>query len=227
MCVNNKNKTDFSFQQAVDRTREVLGEYNPRQVSLHSVLPAAVMILLVNREEIPHLIFTRRTDTVETHKGQISFPGGVKDPQDKNLLDTARRETLEEIGIQPALIKDLGQLDDFFTVTDFVVTPFAGYIDTDFEYKINTREVAQILEVPLSVFLQDNDFEIKKWEHQGAIYDVFFYHYQDQVIWGATAYILNRFIDTVFAYNPAPHAVFRDPRNDHYLRENFNRRSNK
>jgi len=220
-------KFDYSFQQAVNRVGEVLRKYKPYRISDHSVLPAAVMILLLNREEIPHLIFTKRTDTVETHKGQISFPGGVKDLQDKSLLDTAKRETYEEIGIQPALISDLGQLDDFFTVTDFVVSPFAGYIDSPFEYKINTHEVAHILEVPLAVFLRDDDFEIKKWEHQGTIYDVFFYHYQDQVIWGATAYILNRFIETVFAYNPAPHAVIRDPRNEHYLRENIHRKSNK
>ncbi|UCF63244.1 MAG: CoA pyrophosphatase [bacterium] len=223
----NHKMTEYNFQQAVERTRKVLDKYDPRQLSVHSVLPAAVMILFVERRDFPHLIFTKRTDTVETHKGQISFPGGVKDLQDENLLDTATRETFEEVGIQPERINILGQLDDFFTVTDFVVTPFAGYIDTEFQYKINTREVAQILEVPLSVFLQDNDFEIKKWEHQGATYDVFFYHYQNQIIWGATAYILNRFIDTVFGYNPAPHAVIRDPRNDHYLRENLNRRSNK
>lgn len=216
---------DYSFKQAIDQIAGVLDKYQPQRVEVHGVYSAAVMILTVNRQDIPHIIFTKRTNTVETHKGQISFPGGVHEPKDKNLLETAKRETFEEIGIQPNLIENLGQLDDFFTVTDYIVSPFAGYVNSDFEYEINTHEVAQILEVPLSIFLNADDFEVKKWNHQGTNYDVFFYHYQDQVIWGATAYILNRFIDMVFDFNPAPRSVIRDPRNDHYLRENINRKS--
>ncbi len=218
---------EYSFEQAIEQMCAVLNEYQPHRVELDGVHAAAVMILTLNRQDIPHIIFTKRTDTVETHKGQISFPGGVQDPKDQNLLETAMRETYEEIGIQPNLIENLGQLDDFYTVTDYVVSPFAGYVNSDFEYQINTHEVAHILEVPLSVFLKADDFEIKKWNHQGTIYDVFFYHYLDQVIWGATAYILNRFIDTVFGFNPAPNSVIRDPRNAHYLRENIHRKSDR
>lgn len=218
---------EYNFKQAIEQIGTVLKEYQPQRVEVHGVYSAAVMILILNRKENPHIIFTKRTDTVETHKGQISFPGGVKDPQDDNLLETAKRETFEEIGIQPKLIENLGQLDDFYTVTDYVVSPFVGYVKSDFEYEINTHEVAQILEVPLSIFLKADGFEVRKWDHQGTSYDVFFYHYQDQVIWGATAYILNRFIDKVFGFNPAPVSVIRDPRNDHYLRENINRKSDK
>jgi 8-oxo-dGTP pyrophosphatase MutT (NUDIX family) len=224
MTSDNQDR-EYNFERAVKKIGAVLKKYQPQRVEMQGVYAAAVMILIVNRKQIPHIIFTKRTDTVETHKGQISFPGGVQEPQDRNLLETGTRETFEEIGIQADLIENLGQLDDFYTVTDYVVSPFVGYLNSDFEYRLNTHEVAHILEVPLPRFLTADDFEVRKWDHQGTTYDVFFYHYQDQVIWGATAYILNRFIDIVFGFNPAPHPVIRDPRNDHYLRENIHRKS--
>jgi 8-oxo-dGTP pyrophosphatase MutT (NUDIX family) len=215
----------INFQDSIQQTRSILNNFEPKRVSISHKKAAAVMILLLNKSEVPHIIFTQRTDTVETHKGQISFPGGVQDQKDGGLLETAKRETLEEIGIGPELIWDLGQLDDFFTVTDFIVTPFAGYVKSNISYRINVNEVAEVLEVPLDLFLDDTHFEVKKWDHQGKFYDVYFYNYGNQIIWGATAYILNRFIDLVFNYNPAPHPVVEDPRNSHYLTENKKRRS--
>jgi 8-oxo-dGTP pyrophosphatase MutT (NUDIX family) len=216
----------INFPDSLQQIRSILKNYNPRRVRINGKKTAAVMILLLNKSDVPHVVFTQRTDMVETHKGQISFPGGVQDQKDENLLLTAKRETLEEIGINSDLIGDLGQVDDFFTVTDFIVSPFVGYLKSNVVYRINTNEVAEVLEVPLDLFLESTYFEIKKWDHQGKLYDVYFYYYGNQVIWGATAYILNRFIDLVFNYNPAPRPVVEDPRNSHYLTENKKRRSN-
>lgn len=216
---------NIDYRQAIEKTREFLRTHHPRRIQKDHVRYSAVMILFLNKENIAHILFTRRTEWVETHKGQISFPGGMQDGQDPDLLHTARRETFEEVGILPDNIEPLGQLDDFYTVTNFVVSPFAGLIKSPFIYKINQREVAEVLEVPLGLFLTDAHFEVKKWDYKGQLYDVYFYYYQDQVIWGATAFILNRFIHQVFGFNPAPHPVNEDPRNIHYLDENRNRGS--
>ena len=218
--MENSKYLDIDFNDAVNIIRQKLQAYKPVVLPRTTITRAAVLILLLNKKEIPHILFTKRTDSVETHKGQISFPGGAWDKTDKSLKETAVRETLEEVGIPPKHIRHLGRLDDFFTVTDFIVSPFAAFMAEPADYLINEAEVAEVLEVPLSLFLQKSHFEVKKWEHRDQYYDVYFYYYGNQVIWGATAFMLNRFIDTVFEYNPAPHPVRQDPRNLAYLREN-------
>jgi 8-oxo-dGTP pyrophosphatase MutT (NUDIX family) len=218
--MENSKYLNINFDEAVSIVRQKLGSYEPVILPSTTITRAAVLILFLNKKESPHILFTKRTDSVETHKGQISFPGGAWDKTDKSLQETAVRETFEEVGILPKYIQHLGQLDDFFTVTDFIVSPFAGFMTEQVDYVINEAEVAEVLEVPLSLFLQKSYFEVKKWEHRGQYYDVYFYYYGNQVIWGATAFMLNRFIDTVFEYNPAPHPVRQDPRNLAYLKEN-------
>ena len=214
---------DMNFDEAVTRIQSRLKDYSPRLIKGKEYIQAAVLIPLINMEGVPHLLFTKRTELVENHKGQISFPGGVCDSGDPTSWDTALRETREEIGVSPEQVERLGQLDDFLTVTDFLIHPFAGVMHAPLNFRISKDEVAEILQVPLSLFLSDANFEIKKWEWQGKKYDVYFYYYLHHVIWGATAFILNRFIDVVFDYNPAPNPILRDPRNLHYLEENNHR----
>lgn len=216
---------EISFDEAIAKIQSRLKEYSPRMIKGDRYVPAAVLIPLINIEGVPYLVFTKRTELVENHKGQISFPGGVFDSTDPSLWDTALRETREEIGVSPEQVERLGQLDDFLTVTDFLIRPFAGIMHPPLDFRISVDEVAEILQVPLSLFLTDEHFEIKKWEWRGRKYDVYFYYYHHHVIWGATAFILNRFIDVVFDYNPAPNPILRDPRNLHYLEENTHRGS--
>ncbi|RQW06204.1 MAG: CoA pyrophosphatase [Calditrichaeota bacterium] len=223
--MNESSLKYISFSKAIERIRQRLSDFKPHILNHDAARNSAVTILFLDKEDRPYIIFTKRTDWVETHKGQISFPGGGEDETDKTLRDTAIRETYEEIGILPENIEIIGQMDDFYTVTDFIVSPFVGFVKNKFEYRLDEREVDRILEVPLELFLEDSSFEVKKWDHGGKAYDVYFYHYGDDVIWGATAFILNRFIDTVFGYNPAPGPVLGDPRNSHYLEENHNRKS--
>jgi 8-oxo-dGTP pyrophosphatase MutT (NUDIX family) len=223
--MNDSSFKYIEFIPAVEKIKQVLSDFKPVRIDLENARNSAVMILFINKDNLPYIIFTKRTDWVETHKGQISFPGGARDLADETLLRTATRETLEEIGIPPDDIEVVGRLDDFYTITNFTVSPFVGYIPNGFQYSINEREVARILEVPLSVFLDDQYFEVKKWDHKGRFYDVYFYHFENEVIWGATAFIINRFIDTVFKYNPAPHPILGDPRNEHYLRQNREKKS--
>ncbi len=210
----------IDYRQAVERVYQKLRDHQPLQISPNGARLSAVMILFVNKENVPYLVFTKRTELVEHHKGQISFPGGARDTEDRTILRTALRETHEEIGIAPEEVKILGQADDFFTVTNFLVTPFIGTLEQPYRFTPNHDEVAEVIEVPLSLFLDDAHFEVKKWDYRGRGYDVYFYYYHHHVIWGATAFILNRFLDVVFEYNPAPNPVTEDPRNEEYLNQN-------
>ncbi len=115
--------------------------------------PAAVLIPLFVREKALWTLFTKRTDTVEHHKGQISFPGGTKDATDANLWETAIRETEEEIGVPRAGVKILGALPKLVTVTDFEISPFVGAIPYPTQFAPHAGEVESIIEVPVSYLL--------------------------------------------------------------------------
>ncbi len=105
-----------------------------------------------------------------------------------------------------------------------MVTPFVATLPYPYPFKINSKEVAEILEVPLELFLNDTHFEVKDWKHKDKSYPVYFYYFNQHIIWGATAFILNRFIDLIFEYNPAPQRIVEDPRNNQYLDDNMNRK---
>ena len=136
---------------------------------------------------------------MEVHKGQLSFPGGAWDKGDEDLLATAFRESFEEIGLRPEDIELLGELDDVETlVSNFVITPFVAAIPYPYEFKINQREVEELVEVPLSVFLDQNNFSEELLQGKGETVVSYSYRYKDHVIWGATARILKQFLDSVF-----------------------------
>jgi 8-oxo-dGTP pyrophosphatase MutT (NUDIX family) len=142
------------------------------------------------------LLFTKRTSRVGSHKGQISFPGGVVDDEDKNFRETALREADEEIGLRRDDVTILGRIDDMQTKsTDFIVHPFVGLIPHPYDFKINPREVEKIVKVPLDVFFShDSPHKREEAEFNGFIYPGTAWEYQDEVIWGATARIMVNFI---------------------------------
>ncbi len=214
----------MDYSETLDRIKSALSRYTPRKIDCSSAVPAGVLIPLFNKEHHPYLLLTLRTDTVEHHKGQISFPGGARERGDSGLLHTALREAEEEIGIAASVFTVLGELDDFLTVTNFLVTPFVATMPYPYQAVPNRDEVAELLEIPFHIFLTDQFFEMKQRTYQGVTYPVYFYYYRHYVIWGATAFILNRFVELVFQYNPAPYSVRDDPRNLKYLQENTHRK---
>ncbi len=148
------------------------------------------------REGAPHFLLTRRTEEVETHKGQISFPGGMREG-DEDLEKTALRETFEEVGIRADRIEVLGRFHDFVAITECRVTPFAGYIDGSFSTSPQTREVAEILTVPFSAFLDPGRLRVQKMPRAGRMMDVYFYSYGPHEIWGLTARIIKEFLEVI------------------------------
>jgi 8-oxo-dGTP pyrophosphatase MutT (NUDIX family) len=141
------------------------------------------------------VLVTQRTQRVEHHKGQISFPGGACEPRDGSLEETALRETYEEIGVPPHEVEILGALDDFATISSFVVTPFVGLIPQRLAYRLNKAEVEAVIEVPLSFLREPDNLRVEQLEYQGELHDVLFWDYGPHVVWGATAHIMKSFID--------------------------------
>ncbi len=152
--------------------------------------PAAVLIPLYVRERALWTLFTKRTEAVEHHKGQISFPGGRQHPEDATLWDTAVRETEEEIGVPRAEVLPLGALPKMVTVTDFEVSPFVGAIPYPVEFQVAEREVERIIEVPIAYLLDPAVVEERMLKWMGRDLPTLVYHYRGHAIWGATARIL-------------------------------------
>lgn len=145
------------------------------------------------------LLFTRRTETVEHHKGQISFPGGAADEEDPDLLATALRETEEELGIPRDRVEILGALDDVYTVVSgFIITPFVGLVPYPFPLQINSVEIEEVFTVPLGVFRDPANLRIEEREREGQRVQVYFYYHGPHEIWGATGRIIKGLIDAVF-----------------------------
>lgn len=181
----------------IEFIRERVTAYRPRQIEAEGRPRAAVLLLLYNKGGQQHLLFTRRTDLVEHHKGQISFPGGAADPEDRDLRETALRETYEELGIAPEDVDIFGPLDDWITVSNFVVTPFAGAITRPAPYPFhqNHFEVAELLEVPI-LHLQNDSNVVSEWRRiNGQDILTYTYRWGDHLIWGVTARMLKHFLD--------------------------------
>jgi len=186
--------TDLAHQV---RTR--LARRTRRTIVAPELRRAAVLLPLHEQGGEPYVLFTRRTETVETHKGQISFPGGAADPGDADVQSTALRETQEEMGIPPTQVEVLGVLDDLSTtVSGFVVTPVVGIIPSPFPFRINSAEIAEVLTVPLRVFRDPSSLRVERREREGKRLDVYFYRYGKHEIWGVTARIIKGFVDVVF-----------------------------
>ncbi len=180
-----------------DLIREALQRYSPYQVtSAQGVAPAGVLILLYEHGGEPHIVFQKRTDQVRDHKGQISFPGGAMDPGDTDVLFTALRETHEEIGVDPNHVEVLGRVDDMVTVSNFLVTPFVGWLQHyPYEWRFSDEEVAYLLEVPIPHLLDPNNFVADRRIINGREYILPAYQFGNDLIWGATARMLSNFLE--------------------------------
>lgn len=184
----------------LQQIRDFLSDYRPQRLSQDETTPAAVLLLLYEKADEPYIVLTRRTEDVEHHKGETSFPGGAFDLQDGDLLTTALRETEEEIGVRPEDVEVLGRLDDIVTITGFVVTPFVGVLSTaSYPFAVNALEVAEVVEVPLRHLMDERNLEEGVRRLGDRWLPIITYHYGDHRIWGATARILKGFFDHLAA----------------------------
>lgn len=192
------SSVDPNSRELGDRIRTMLKGRRRLEVEDPALTCAAVLVPLLYKDGEWHVLVTQRTQTVDHHKGQIAFPGGTCDPDDADGMETALRETFEEIGVPPTAVEVLGALDDFTTITAFVITPFVGIIIEPVEYSLSAREVEAVLEVPVTFFLDPTHFRVEQWDQQGKVRGILFWDYGEHTIWGATARILKNLLDLVF-----------------------------
>ncbi len=173
-------------------------EAHTRVVMPAGPVPASVLLPLYRKGGAFHLLFTKRTEHLHHHRGEISFPGGARHPEDRSPLETALRESWEEVGIDPGDVEVTGVLDDFYSIHDYLVTPYVGFLPGDYPFRTNPAEIERIIEVPLDHLLRPEIFRVEDWNWKGREHPVYFYRYGSDEIWGLTAAILKQFLDLVF-----------------------------
>jgi len=175
------------------RLKQNLAQRRKQRIVDASRTSAAVLVPIYYKQGQYYILLIKRTEWVEKHKGEISFPGGARNESDRTLLDTALRESAEEIGLAPDRVEVLGELDDEISVkTNYVITPFVGLIPWPYQFKVDGVETEELIEVPISV-LQDSGYSRQELR-EGKPVTTYFYNYQGRIIWGATARILNKFL---------------------------------
>jgi 8-oxo-dGTP pyrophosphatase MutT (NUDIX family) len=156
---------------------------------------AAVIAPIVTREDGTYILFTKRADHLGEHPGQMSWPGGGREPRDESLTETALREVNEEIGLRADEVKTVGRLDDIQTVTDYAVRPFVARVP-DRTYEPDEREVAEVVFLPVAALTDPDNYEWERRDHPhyGEV-RLDFFHVGQYTVWGATGRMLVQLLE--------------------------------
>lgn len=180
---------DFSPRRALG---DLPADFLPKQ----PWKPAAVLLPLVTHPE-PTVLFTQRTERLQDHAGQVSFPGGGVEPQDADAVETALRETEEEIGLERRYVEVVGYLRGYLTISAYAVTPVVGLVQPGFSLTTDPLEVAEVFEVPLAFLADPANRKVESRRLGGKDVGFYVFQYQRYRIWGATAAMLVSFLDSL------------------------------
>ncbi|MFN8035067.1 MAG: CoA pyrophosphatase [Acidimicrobiia bacterium] len=187
----------FTLAQVRQRLAD-LPEPKPAPIMVPDARPAAVLVALFEDAGEARLVLTKRPDTMPSHQGEIAFPGGKVDAVDDSHLAAALREAEEEVGLDPAQVEIIGQLDTMATIaTRFTITPYVGLLRERPHLAAHPFEVVEVFDVALGELLAEGVFREERWDFT-PINDapgwedrsVFFYELEHETVWGATARIL-------------------------------------
>ncbi len=170
--------------------------------SENPIRPAAVLMPIVERHDGLTVLFTRRSDHLKAHAGQISFPGGRVEAGDLDPIATALRETDEEIGIKQPFIDVAGTMTDYVTGTGFQITPVIGFVKPGFTLQPDPFEVAEVFEVPFDFLMDPKNHKRERIHWRGAMREYYAMPYHDHYIWGATAGMLRLFYELMTEEGP-------------------------
>jgi 8-oxo-dGTP pyrophosphatase MutT (NUDIX family) len=192
-------KAKYRHMDTIEQINAILRGREPAVIEEGSsqYRQAAVLVPLFRDKDEYKILFTKRTDRVDEHKGQISFPGGSVDEGDASYKETALREAFEEVGLLREDVRILGRTDDHLTVaSNFIIHPFVGFIPYPYPFEINSHEVKRLIEVPFSSFVENPAATRKDvYEFEGVLYEGPVYDYQGDIIWGASARIMENFLE--------------------------------
>jgi len=181
------------------KIREALSARERQVATRQGHRPSAVLAPIYKKDGEYHIVLTKRTQDVMYHKGQISFPGGAYDKEDGDLAATALREVFEEIGVRAEDVEILGILDDETTYTSkYIITPFVGAIPYPYKFKVNRREVEELIEVPVSALLNPASYSPETVDDEGKHHPWGHYIYRNHRITGITARMLKQLLDLAF-----------------------------
>ncbi|MCX8501458.1 MAG: CoA pyrophosphatase [Alphaproteobacteria bacterium] len=164
---------------------------------------AAVLVPFILRNSGFTVLFTKRSEGLTDHAGQISFPGGCIDQGDRTLVDTAKRETFEEVGIAERAVEVITTLASVRTATGFIIHPIVGLVDSSVQLVTNPSEVAQVFEVPLTYLLRAENYQQELIETSVGLQKYETIRYNKHRIWGATASIIAQFRKRIDAFAQA------------------------
>lgn len=171
-----------------------------RNPFLKHLTPAAVLLPIIKENNEWHLLFTRRSEMVEDHKGQVAFPGGAQEDIDNDLVATALREAQEEIGLHPDNVLIIGKMKSMSTVSHYHITPIIGYIKNwPIDLELSDHEVANVFSIPMEWLANKSNYFTKPYfSSNGKKHKVYYYHpYDGEVVWGITAKITLDFLEMV------------------------------
>jgi len=182
-------RSDFHFEDHLDRP------------PLRELRPAAVLVPIIERDHDLTILLTRRADHLESHSGQVAFPGGKMHDEDADEIATALRETHEEVGIASKHIELIGQLDPYETGTGFIIRPVVGFVAPDVALTLDPGEVAEAFEVPFSFLMDPVNHRRERTFWRGKMREYYEMPYKGQRIWGATAAMLVNFYTRLYGHD--------------------------
>jgi 8-oxo-dGTP pyrophosphatase MutT (NUDIX family) len=178
--------------------RQIFSYRQKKRLTDKKLNAAAVLVPLFNDGKEYRLLLTQRSSDVLQHKGQISFPGGKPHKADSSLLETALRESWEEVGLDPKDVEIVGELDDTPTTTSgFLISPFVALIPYPYKFIRNPHEIAEILDIPLSALMDKSRFKQEYVIDNNETVITYTYEYNGRIIWGATANIIKQLLDSL------------------------------
>ncbi|MBZ2168213.1 NUDIX hydrolase [Marinobacter sp. F4216] len=180
-----------------DLLAERLASYAPRQLAL-DYPEAGILVPITDDHQNPEMVFTLRSSNLNTHSGQVAYPGGKRDQEDPSLVATALRETHEEIGLPPDRVDVIAPLSQVMSRYGILVTPYVGVIPGDYPLAPNPEEIDSVFRVPLSFFMDDIRERTDTLSFMNHTFYVPCYRWERYQIWGMSAVVLVDFLNAVY-----------------------------
>ncbi len=180
-----------------DLLTEKLAGYAPQQLAL-DYPEAGILVPVTDNSGQPEIVFTLRSANLKTHRGQVAFPGGKRDPDDHSLAATALRETHEEIGLPPEQVHIVAPLSQVMSRYGILVTPYVGVVPDQYPMRANPAEIESIFQVPIDYFLEDQRERTDALSFLNQTFYVPCYRWGRYQIWGLSAVVLVDFLNAVY-----------------------------
>ncbi|UVE19770.1 CoA pyrophosphatase [Pseudomonas sp. LS44] len=182
----------------LDELLQPVRSHTPRILETEPGFPEAAVLVPITRSDDPELVLTLRASGLSTHGGEVAFPGGRRDPEDRDLIHTALREAQEEVGLPPGLVEIVGPLSPLVSRYGIRVTPIVGVIPDFVEYQPNDAEISAVFSVPLEFFRKDPREVTHRIDYQGRNWYVPSYRYGEFRIWGLTAIMIVELVNLLY-----------------------------